>query len=509
MRVANLFAGFLMLVALFATAVPTASAAGTCFCNVTGQGATQQTSGASAAAACRTVCAAQPAAQGSLWASDASGYPSSLLQCFSKKEQCEKDMDGDGVNDGKWDVGSQPAECPSGWHYCYPVDSETYTLQISIPNASGSPTTNVSNYGQYIGAVYKYLLGFSVTIAIVFMMIGGIRYVIGASTGDIGKAKGMIMKAVVGLVLLMSAYVILYTVNPELVSLQVPKLPMLRRVDILTGGETCDRLRDAGYVLDPDSISKGRYGAGSCGSTAAIMTRPDGSPETNGATCMFSDCHGNSEGGSGTTQCVSDGTSGWCLSCEQVVPRNSFNVAPSAGLCTSLDPDDSYVNLVEPDPAYDVYKTCGYTHDPWMFSSGLGVTTASAATAVAGAVAGGTAAGVVALGYSSLVGSDAVVGSCVSMEIDCKQVTGCEGYNSASVANTITDTTLPYLNWNSLGDPNIVEVCATDPCRIGATTGVACAYYGAEDTSQIGVETGCFPVGHSGADDYTDYPAGP
>lgn len=465
-----------VLAVVLAAAAPPAMAAGTCFCNIEGAGATA-TSGASDAATCQTLCAGNSKSQGYLWANDPSQYPSSLLQCFSKEELCEKDMNEDGIDDGTFDS-KQPSECPAGWHYCYPNDTEKYTLQVSIPSATG-PVTSVYNYGEYVGTVYKYLVGFAVTIAIVFLMIGGIRYVIGASTGEIGKAKDMIVKAITGLVLLLFAYVILYTVNPELVKLQVPKLPMLRRVDILTGGETCNGLIQQGYEVDTTTLKRGRYSLYSCGTVGEVIKKPDGA-ELTGTTCMFSTCaNGEAEPGAvGEAQCVSDGTTGWCVTCNQIVPSNDYNITPTAGLCSVLDPEDTYVNLAEANPAFDQYKTCGLTHDPSMFSSGLGATSAVVATGVAGALSGGTAAGVVAGAYTLSVVTDAVTGSCASLDINCQQVANCEGYNSGSwqVANTITDNELYDLDWNSLGDPNMVEVCNADPCQAGAKVGETCTY---------------------------------
>ncbi len=97
----------------------------------------------------------------------------------------------------------------------------TPQLEIPIPDLSFAKAVADSNVvtsnfiGEYISGVYKYLIGFAISVAIVMMMIGGLQYVIGASTGEIGKAKDRIRNAVVGLVLLLSVYVILFTVNPQ------------------------------------------------------------------------------------------------------------------------------------------------------------------------------------------------------------------------------------------------------------------------------------------------------
>lgn len=97
----------------------------------------------------------------------------------------------------------------------------TPQLEIPIPDLSFAKAVADSNVvtsnfiGEYVTGVYKFLIGFAVTIAIVMMMIGGIQYVVGATSGDIGKAKERIRNAVVGFVLLLFVYVILFTVNPQ------------------------------------------------------------------------------------------------------------------------------------------------------------------------------------------------------------------------------------------------------------------------------------------------------
>ncbi len=95
-------------------------------------------------------------------------------------------------------------------------------LEVTIPGVDFiTPAVNngylESNFiGTYISGVYKFLIGFAIVIAIVMMMIGGLQYVAGATSGDIEKAKTRIRNAVEGFVLLLFVYVVLYTVNPQL-----------------------------------------------------------------------------------------------------------------------------------------------------------------------------------------------------------------------------------------------------------------------------------------------------
>lgn len=105
------------------------------------------------------------------------------------------------------------------------------SLQVDIPDVVFSKATfkdgilNINHLGDYIAGIYKYLLGISTTIAIVFIMVGGLQYAFGGvSEASVTKAKTRIFNSIIGLVLLMSTYLILYIVNPNLVSLKFPEL---------------------------------------------------------------------------------------------------------------------------------------------------------------------------------------------------------------------------------------------------------------------------------------------
>ncbi len=117
------------------------------------------------------------------------------------------------------------------------VDVPTPEFSANI-NEKGILETNFIS--AYISGVYKFLIGASVTIAIVMVMIGGVQYVLaGASQQHVSKGKERIVNAISGLILLLSVYVILYTVNPELVLLRNLTLTTIRPHTIIL--ETVDQ----------------------------------------------------------------------------------------------------------------------------------------------------------------------------------------------------------------------------------------------------------------------------
>lgn len=140
-----------------------------------------------------------------------------------------------------------PAVCIKG-----PFDAATYSststpttqgftaivpnLNVPIPGLFFATTDTITTTGhqrslqepilaQYIAGVYNYMLGISVIAAAVMIVWGGIKYILGATAGDINSAKETIVNSVVGLILVFSIYTILKVINPAtlaLSSLQVP-----------------------------------------------------------------------------------------------------------------------------------------------------------------------------------------------------------------------------------------------------------------------------------------------
>ena len=73
--------------------------------------------------------------------------------------------------------------------------------------------------GEYIAAVYRYGVAAGAVVAVVMIIRGGLIWTIsGGNESQIGHAKDIIGKAVIGLALAVGSYTILYTINPDLVT---------------------------------------------------------------------------------------------------------------------------------------------------------------------------------------------------------------------------------------------------------------------------------------------------
>ena len=76
--------------------------------------------------------------------------------------------------------------------------------------------------GQYIAALYRFFIGIAGIIAVIMIAFGGFAWLFsGGSSEKITKAKEIIFGAVTGLLLALVSYLILYTINPQLVNFKL------------------------------------------------------------------------------------------------------------------------------------------------------------------------------------------------------------------------------------------------------------------------------------------------
>ncbi len=82
-----------------------------------------------------------------------------------------------------------------------------------------------NSLAEYIKIIYRFALGLSGLLVFIMIVWGGIQYTISAGdTGLMGDARDRIFKAILGMALLFLSYIILNTINPDLVSLREPNV---------------------------------------------------------------------------------------------------------------------------------------------------------------------------------------------------------------------------------------------------------------------------------------------
>lgn len=119
----------------------------------------------------------------------------------------------------------QGAGCPSGQGKCY-ANPPPVPLTVTIGQKA-----RVIDVGDYIATVYNYGVAIVGILAGTMFVIGGFQYLTaGGDSSRVSKAKERIRDALVGLLLTFGAYVILNTINPDILKLQMPKVPLVKKV---------------------------------------------------------------------------------------------------------------------------------------------------------------------------------------------------------------------------------------------------------------------------------------
>jgi hypothetical protein len=103
--------------------------------------------------------------------------------------------------------------------------------EIKIQGPTGERYIDIPYLAEYIIGVYNYAMGLLAMIAIVMLMIGGLRYIMArGDSGAIGRAKKMMGGAVFGLILGLGSYIILKSISPNLVQLTTLRTPYIERI---------------------------------------------------------------------------------------------------------------------------------------------------------------------------------------------------------------------------------------------------------------------------------------
>jgi len=95
----------------------------------------------------------------------------------------------------------------------------------NVPSADLIPQETTTPVPEYVQYIYYFLLGLSGIIALGVLIYAGFQYFTSVGNPEkINEAKDRIAAALLGLLILIGSYVILYNINPDLVSFNLPLL---------------------------------------------------------------------------------------------------------------------------------------------------------------------------------------------------------------------------------------------------------------------------------------------
>lgn len=133
----------------------------------------------------------------------------------------------------------------------------SYTLIESLPGlAKSGGSTTLSGY---LGWLFPFALTVAAVLAVIMIVIGGFELIGGGSEGLKTSGRKKIENAIYGLLLAVSAYLILNTINKDLITTSLSSVTPITEVKIETG-----TVYSPGYYFsyqnsDGSTISVGPY----------------------------------------------------------------------------------------------------------------------------------------------------------------------------------------------------------------------------------------------------------
>ena len=424
----------------------------------------------------QTVCKGKRNANMAACATKLEYFPTNNKLCFTE-DQCKAVKDKDGKNYTKWGSLSgekvQPPECVKGMYYCYP-DLKKAEVNLSVKIGAFS---KIGDLGQYVGILYQWLLGVSGVIAIVMIMIGGLQWVLSAATGNKKQAQDRIQNGVIGLILLLCLVLITKVVNPQLLTITVPKLPLIRALEV-GGGKTCEWYIEQKYTV----VSEDKDNAAICGVMGLVTKAPSGKEVVAGTTCQYTWCAKDPTDASQDQFCIGFGSKASCATCEEVIESKAatYGVLPSPQLCKTLSSNWDAAGFGVNDPKR--YSRCGFTKD-----SDLNPDTKLKAGRV---------------------------GSCAFYQVDCAKIKSCSDYDKVQVSNSHAFQPLEDIirdngweaiggadcGFNGCGNFGLQDICKHNPCykANGGQVQTGCEY-----NERATFKDDCVPEGDS--DNFSDW----
>lgn len=144
------------------------------------------------------------------------------------------------------------------------LDAVKPDLQITIPSLEFSEPVVVPDenepekfiaifpwIGEYVKAVYLYLLGIAGLVAVIVFIHAGFEWVAsGGNAHAVESAKKRIFNASIGMVILFGSYTILNVINPKLTSFEGIRVPIIKRVELDFESMETDVNPDGGFDIE-------------------------------------------------------------------------------------------------------------------------------------------------------------------------------------------------------------------------------------------------------------------
>lgn len=137
---------------------------------------------------------------------------------------------------------------------------------LTVTKITFGGRNNFMHMGEFIQYMYRYGVGVAGILGTVMIIFGGFQWATsGGNSSIIGSAKKKITGSIIGMLLAITSYTILNTINPALVNLRVPGVFMINSMglpptycDEITDGRKVSNTPDGDFSLDPKGVVCGQ-----------------------------------------------------------------------------------------------------------------------------------------------------------------------------------------------------------------------------------------------------------
>jgi hypothetical protein len=169
---------------------------------------------------------------------------------------------------------------------------------------SGGISISPTSIGEYIKEIYKYAIGAVGILAAVVLMIGGIIWLTsGGNQTRVGEAKSWIGASLTGLIIALCSYLILATINPELIKIKSIEPKVVEKISC------CEKSKSGGSCstsVSQDQCETGWKENGICDANGKCTN-----PQSDVGCCLLDKSGIDEWNRSYYISCL-DVTMGWC-----------------------------------------------------------------------------------------------------------------------------------------------------------------------------------------------------
>ena len=130
----------------------------------------------------------------------------------------------------------------------------SYTPLSPLP---GSTVVDTTDPGSYLWTLFGIAVGVAAMLAVIMIIIGGFQYMTSEAIGSKESAKKRMWAAVLGLALILGSWLILNTINPNLLNLPFEGLKSKFQEAIIPNSAVDSTAGDAVNFGDPDDLEPG------------------------------------------------------------------------------------------------------------------------------------------------------------------------------------------------------------------------------------------------------------